>query len=529
MFVRKKKNKSGSITVQVISKAGGVFRSVRSFGVARTPAELHALESAANRFIDDPGGATSELFPEDRRTGFDRTFLGFMRSYTNTQLQVIGPELIFGALYNRIGYDRIDNDMFRHLVISRLSSPGSKLKTVRYQKQYLNKDYSINSVYRFLDNLCYRGGRHAERPDIKSQVGQITFEYTRRLSGGQVSIVFYDMTTLYFETSDEDDLRITGFSRDGKHTHPQIYLGLLVTTGGNPIGYEIFEGNTFEGHTLIPVLEGMAERFGLGRPVVVADAGLLSRSNLKVLQENGYEYILGARPKNESRTIQDAILSRKLCDGDVVIIERDAETRLVVSRTDSRTRKDAANRLKGLRRLEKRLGSGRLTKASINNRGYNKYLRMDGKVTISIDMEKFEADGAWDGIKAYLTNTSLPGREVIASYSQLWYIERAFRMNKTDLRIRPVYHRLRNRIEGHICICFTAYTVMLELERILKNSTSRISLSRSCELVQRIQQISFPLPDSREEVTVIFGLDEEQQELFNLVHPDKTLESFTED
>lgn len=102
-------------------------------------------------------------------------------------------------------------------------------------------------------------------------------------------------------------------------------------------------------------------------------------------------------------------------------------------------------------------------------------------------------------------------------------------MNKTDLRIRSVYHRLRNRIEGHICICFTAYTVMLELERILKNSTSRISLSRSCELVQRIQQISFPLPDSREEVTVIFGLDEEQQELFNLVHPDKTLESFTED
>lgn len=144
-------------------------------------------------------------------------------------------------------------------------------------------------------------------------------------------------------------------------------------------------------------------------------------------------------------------------------------------------------------------------------------------------MARFEADGAWDGIKAYVTNTSLPAEEVIASYSHLWYIERAFRMNKTDLRIRPIYHRLRNRIEGHICICFAAYTVMLELERILKKGASRVSLSRARELVQRMHQIRFFLPDSREEVSVIFGLDGEQQELFSLIHPSRALESFTED
>lgn len=174
------------------------------------------------------------------------------------------------------------------------------------------------------------------------------------------------MTTLYFEASDEDDLRITGFFKDGKHTHPQIYLGLLVATEGNPIGYEIFEGNTFEGHTLIPVLEGMAERFGLGRPVIVADAGALSRSNLNALQDSGYEYILGGRPRNENRAIQEAILSRRLGDGEVAIIERDADTKLVVSRTEARRKKDAANKQKGLQRLQKRLGSGRLTKSSIN-------------------------------------------------------------------------------------------------------------------------------------------------------------------
>ena len=513
MYIQKKTNRTGSISVYVVGRENGRLHVIKNFGVARTPEELASLERDANGYINEQKGPELDLFRSER----DIAVIDFLSSLRNSQLQVIGPELIYGTLYDRIGYGRIANDMFRHLVITRLFNPGSKLKSLDYLSRYLGVRYRIDQIYRFLDNLCYREGRQSKKHDIKSQVEQVTFEYTRKLSGGQVSIVFYDMTTLYFEASDEDDLRITGFSKDGKHTHPQIYLGLLVTTGGNPIGYEIFEGNTFEGHTLIPVLESMVGRFGLGHPVVVADAGLLSKSNLKALQENGYEYILGARPKNESRQIQEAILSKMLEDGDVAIIERDAGTRLVVSRTESRRKKDAANRLKGLRRLEKRLGSGKLTKASINNRGYNKYLRMEGHVTISIDREKFEADGAWDGIKAYVTNTSLPGRDVIASYSHLWYIERAFRMNKTDLRIRPVYHRLRNRIEGHICICFTAYTVMLELERILKKAESRLTLKGCRELVNSMYQITYVLPDSKRRETNLLRMDEQQQELYNLV------------
>ena len=119
--------------------------------------------------------------------------------------------------------------------------------------------------------------------------------------------MFYDMTTLYFESSDEDDLRRTGFSKDGKHQCPQIYLGLLVATVGNPIGYEIFEGNIFEGHTFIPVLQKMAERFSLGKPVVIADAGLLSGDNIMALEVSGYKYILGARPKNVEDKIKNTV------------------------------------------------------------------------------------------------------------------------------------------------------------------------------------------------------------------------------
>jgi len=126
--------------------------------------------------------------------------------------------------------------------------------------------------------------------------------------------------------------------------------------------------------------------------------------------------------------------------------------------------KDFHNWKRGLERLTKRLNSGKLTKSNINNKGYNKYLKIAGEITISIDLEKFNADAVWDGIKGYFTNTVIPAKEVIANYRKLWYIGRVFRMNKTDLRVRPIYHRLYNRIEAHICICFTAYTIMLELE-----------------------------------------------------------------
>lgn len=328
--------------------------------------------------------------------------------------------------------------------------------------------------------------------------------------------MFYDMTTLYFEASDEDDLRRCGFSKDGKHSNPQIFLGLLVAAGGNPIGYEVFEGNVSEGRTLIPAIDRLAARFGFSHPMVVADAGLLTKKNMEDLEAAGYKYVLGARPKNDSERVREKILSMKLKNGEVRSFHRADGVRVVVSMSDSRARKDGHNRERGLRKLEKRLGAGNLTKANINNRGYNKYLRMDGEVKISIDYARFEQDAAWDGIKAYLTNSKLPLRKIVSSYHNLWFIERAFRMSKTDLRIRPIYHRLRNRIEGHICICFTAYTAMLELERRLKKAGVSISLNQAAELTKTIYSITFTLPETRQERTVILKMSSEQKQLVEL-------------
>lgn len=292
----------------------------------------------------------------------------------------------------------------------------------------------------------------SKQDDFKTRVEDIAYSYTKKMVGDGISVCFYDMTTLYFEAAEEDDLRKYCFSKDGKHSCPQIFLALLVASGGNPIGYEIYEGNISEGHTMIPLIRKLASRFGFNKPIVVADAGLLSKANIEELNKDGYQYIIGARPKSESDKVKEQILSLDMKYGDVVEIEKDGGVRIVLSCTERRAKKDAHNRQRGLARLQKKMASGRLTKQNINNRGYNKYLKMEGEVTISINMEKYEADAAWDGIKGYVTNTTLEKDEVIANYSNLWFIERAFRMNKFDLAVRTIFHRLRNRIEGHICI-----------------------------------------------------------------------------
>jgi transposase len=518
MFVRRKSNKTGSVSVQIIDKSKGHYRVIKSFGTGNTEVEIVRLENHARQYVRELTGMNRSLFEDEDEIKLEN----FVSKITNSQIRVIGPELIFGTLYDRIGYGRIESELFRHLVITRLFNPGSKLKTIDYLFRYQGIVYNISKIYRFLDNLCFRKGEKNANvkdgePDIKKQVEDISYAHTLRVLGGRIDVVFYDMTTLYFESGDEDDLRKTGFSKDGKHQCPQIFLGLLVGQGGNPIGYEIFEGNIFEGNTFIPVLQHMEQRFNLGKPVVIADSGLLSNKNISALENNGYQYILGARPKNESGAIKQKILAFDLKDGQVRAIKKPGTARLVLSKTNKRMAKDFHNRKRGLERLTKRLNSGKLTKSNINNKGYNKYLKMAGEITISIDLEKFNSDAAWDGIKGYLTNTVIPAREVIANYRNLWYIERAFRMNKTDLRVRPIYHRLYNRIEAHICICFTAYTIMLELERLLKAQKSGLSLKRAQEITHNMYQINYQLPNTKETKNQKLKMDREQQELFDII------------
>jgi len=432
----------------------------------------------------------------------------FLNQISNSTVRTIGPELIFGTLFDRLGFSIIKEDLFRHLVIARLAYPTSKLKTVDYLYRYQGTVTSPSTVYRFLDTL---------NEEYKTKVETIAYQYTKNTLK-TITVIFYDLTTLYFETEDEDDLRKIGFSKDGKFKHPQIRVGLLVGKDGLPIGYDIFEGNTFEGKTLIPTLEKLEKQYNLGKPTVIADSGLLSKENLELLKTKGYQFIIGARIKNESDLVKDKILKQAtdLKDKDSFVIKKD-DTRLIVTYADNRAKKDKHNRQRGLKKLKQKVQFGKLTKEHINSRGYNKFLTMVGETKVTINEVAIEKDKLWDGLKGYVTNTRLSPKTIIEQYSHLWQIERAFRISKTDLRIRPIHHYLRRRIEAHICIAFVAYTIYKELERLLKKHNLSISAKRASELTHTMYALDYTLPHSKQKRRTVLNMDDEQRGLYDVI------------
>jgi len=502
MFIRRKANKSGSISIQIIEKRDGRNVVVSSIGCSKDEATLKRLESEAQIEIDR---RTPQLRLEFGFTSREQTALEMLRT---ASVKAIGPELILGKIFDSIGFNKFAEPLFKEVVLARLVYPASKLRTTEYLLQHQGKDINVNRIYRFLDRL---------ESKYKKEVEQVAYNYSKEKLG-TLSVVFYDMTTLYFEAEKEDDLRKIGFSKDGKFQHPQIMLGLLVGKDGYPVGYDIFEGNTFEGTTLIPALQKAQERHGLSKPTVVADSALLSKENVKLLIDKGYKFILGARIKNESNNVQQQILqvALKLKDKDFFVIDKPDGIRLIVDYSEKRAKKDASNRKKGLERLTKQINSGKLTKKSLNNRGYNKFLSLMGEVKVSLNQSKIEQDMQWDGLKGYLTNSTLPVSEVVRNYRQLWKIEKAFRISKTDLRIRPIYHRKRARIEAHICVAFVAYTVFKELERLMEIKNLSISPRKAIDLMKTIQQVSLFLPDSQRIHSNFLELSPLQQKLLSL-------------
>ena len=382
--------------------------------------------------------------------------------------------------------------VFRQLVKARLAYPVSKSATVEYLKNHFDEDVSLSKIYRYLDKLS----------DNQHEIVQgISVMHTSKIPDGHIGVLFYDVTTLYFEADYEDDLRKTGFSKEGRHKNPQIIPGLLVSIGGYPLAYCIYEGNKYEGHTMLPVVTEFVRKYSLDDFIVVADSGLMNGNNIADLESNGYKYIIGAKIKNESKKIQEWILAQPKVNCQMIEYDKGNGQRLLVGYTDDRARKDAYNREKGIRRLEKAYNRGTLTKDNINKRGYNKFLKMEGDVKVSINYDKLEADEKWDGLKGYLTNTDIPVSEVYAAYHNLWHVERAFRISKSKIEIRPMFHFTRRRIEAHVCICFVALKVYKELERLLKLSNINMSVDKVLALAQTIVTIQVTLPQSKQTIT----------------------------
>lgn len=508
MFIRRKANKSGTYSVQVVSKHGGRYRLEKSFGASADETVLNDLEKTASDWIAHYGGQNVIEFSEiESSYTVQHTAESILDSIDSVLLD--GPFRILNSIYDSIGFNRIEDRMLRDLAIARVCEPMSKLATIGYLKSRCNKDIALHGVYRYMDKLYNTQ---------QSVIQEISVEHTRRILGGRIGIVFYDVTTLYFESAREDVLRAPGFSKDGKTAESQVVLGLLVSRDGYPLSYSLFNGSQFEGRTMLPIVDDFVQRFGLTDFVVVADAGLMSRKNIALLKSAGYKFILGGRIKKEVGQVKEWLFSLERTNGHVYERAVNDDERLIVSFSEKRAAKDAHNRLKGIQRLENAYKSGKVSKRNINQRGYNKFLKVENDVAVSIDYVKIEEDSQWDGWKSYITNTDVSPSEVIDLYRGLWVVERAFRVAKGTIEMRPMFHFTEKRIEAHVCICFVAYKLYKELERIINTMQIPMSVDEVIDIAKTVPTINLSLPNGAQICRTVFNTPRQKtiQPLFYL-------------
>ena len=344
--------------------------------------------------------------------------------------------------------------------MARIAQPASKRASVELLERDFGIRLNLSSIYKMMDAM--------DEPTIE-RLQCLAGNRTKQLLGGSLSVLFYDCTTLYFESFEPDDLRQKGFSKDRKASETQVLLALVVSEEGLPVGYEVFPGATFEGHTLIPILQQLKQRFDITRVVFVADRGLFNKDNLDALEAAKVEYVVGTRLKNQSETLKRQILDTEsyipLSEGlKVLTLDRPGERRMVVTHSEKRARKDQEDRDKSILKMRKKLSKSKQPKEFIASSSYKKYLKLPASGAITVDQEAVAKSAQWDGLHGVITNAPKADTEtILAHYRGLWAIEESFRIQKHDLKVRPVFHWTESRIRAHLAIAFMAFCCVRHL------------------------------------------------------------------
>jgi transposase len=349
------------------------------------------------------------------------------------------------------------------LLLERLQEPCSKHYSFYNQQEYVHlPKVALHHLYRALDKLA----------DNHVLIQQQIFQTGRDLFNQQLDVVFYDVTTLYFESEVEQEgaLRQKGFSKDGKIGNTQILFCMLIDVNKNPIGYRIFEGNTYEGHTFEKALDDLKKQFSIEKIIVVADRGMLSKSNITLTNNKGYEFILGERIKSLPKKVQVPLLDISSYDKEWIYTDNDNEKVVIKYKTivheqrtiiatysTKRAKKDEQDREDKIATAKKLLENTTL----ITKKAQRFYITQKEEGKYELNHTKATNDAMYDGILAISTNnTELPIATILDQYKQLYKIEHTFRTFKSHLEIRPMYHWTDKRIKGHICLCYIAYTLL---------------------------------------------------------------------
>lgn len=448
-FIRKVKTKSGATAVQIEHKRGRERIGITHIGSAHNEAELKALLALAHEKMHE-GQLSFDL-----GEGTDPNIC-LERSYSG---------LLWDALegvYKELGFEGVSDPVFKQLVLARIIEPVSKLDTIRVLEGLGLDAPSNTSIHRCLRRVVEDGYRDT--------VSSACFRQTV-LSA--LTLVLYDVTTLYFEVQMEDEYRKSGLSKERK-LEPQITIGLLVDSSGFPLEIQSFEGNRAEVKTILPVLAGFRERHKLGNITVTADAAMLSAGNISELEQLGYHYIIGSRLAKTPYEIEEYLAEEgaQMKDGQIfessLIVTIDGKRRkrrVIYQYRQKRAALDLSNIEKTLAKAQKIVEK----KADIKR---NRFLKINGAKReineVLVDEARRKA-----GIKGYVTDLDIPAQQVIDAYHKLFQVEKSFRMSKSDLKARPIFHHKRDSIEAHLTIVFTALAVARHIEDITGVSISK--------------------------------------------------------
>ena len=419
---------------------------------------------------------------------------------------------IYGKLYDELKLKSVLPNAARHqaaskalkeMVLARVANPDSKRGSIDTLASKFGVNLNLTTVYRMMDMIDDKG--------IK-KLNTLVLNTTKTLLDNKIDVIYFDATTLYFEsfTEDEDNpndvdeaIRKNGYSKDGKFNQPQVVLALLVTKQGLPIGYKAFSGDTFDGHTIIPSLKEIEEEFKVDNIVYVADAGMFNKTNLAEFDKDDNKnmtYIVGAKIKTMSKEYKEQILDttdmKDINDDTKVKTIEYKGKKLLISYSKKRAAKDKFEREKAIAKLKKRLESSKSVKSQLSNNGYKKYLQLESSDTtktscdlsIVLNEEKIQEDEAWDGLKGIITNNAtLSNEELIHQYTNLWQVEESFRITKHDLKIRPIYHWKPSRVKAHLAISFMAYTLVRHLEYRVRLQYKKLSPQKIRNILLSIQ------------------------------------------
>lgn len=442
MKIRVVKTKSKANAVQVVRYHKNKRVILQHIGSAHNDEELKELILIAEEWIKDFSSQLS-IFPDEHPNKLLHlnycTFLGVKYHFFYETISSLQDKIGFGDLPL----------LLNNLVAMRIFEPASKLRSLELMKQFFGIKHSRKTYYKIAP-ICI---------ELKQVVEQKVIAFAKENYAFQFDIVFYDVTTLYFETFEEDELRKNGFSKDNKSQQPQILIALMVNKEGFPIAYEVFSGNTFEGHTIIPVLKQFIETYAVKEFTVVADAAMISTDNVRQLTQNNINYIVGARLGNIPSDLLENI-DKTICREDGKSIRIKTENGyLICSYSSVRYRKDLYEMNK---QIEK-------AKQVVEKPSKNKKLKFTktNNHQIVINEALIEKTKKLLGIKGYYTNLEASvadDKMIIERYHELYKIEQAFRISKSDLQTRPIFHFKEQPIKLHILICFMALVISKHIE-----------------------------------------------------------------